>query len=38
MKQTQRGGGTVCFRSKSISANYRSLIADFEPCTNSSIP
>lgn len=35
MKQTQRGGGTVCHRSKAISDIYRSLILDFEPCKQS---
>lgn len=35
MKQTRRGGGTVCHRSKSISDSYRSMIVDFEPCKQS---
>lgn len=30
--QTRRGGGSVCHKSKSISDNYRALVADFEPC------
>lgn len=32
-KQTQRGGGTVCRYSKVIADAYRTMIADFEPCT-----
>lgn len=33
--QTKRGGGSVCYRSKEISASYRALIADFEPCPST---
>lgn len=33
MKQTQRGGGTVCQQFEPIASKYRELMADFQPCT-----
>lgn len=30
----KRGGGSVCHRSKEISKSFRSLIDDFETCSD----